>query len=136
MLKPGSLHIKFDDETGIPVSTRFNVPENVTEEEAERFTEQLINNTVKIELSTEDEQYKDSYWGTRITYDEVTLIFKDKEGNKIVSGTIEHDPCDLEPLLIGAGVQGASITKFWLQLSYVTRTGETGINIMIHEIEA
>ena len=131
----GRFHIKFDDETGIPVSTKFNVPENVTLEEAERFTEQLINNTAKIELSAEDEQY-DSYWGTRTTYNEVNLIFKDKEGNKIVSGTIEHDPCDIKTLLIGAGMQGASITKFWLQLSYMTRTGETTINIMIHEIEA
>lgn len=131
----GRFHIKFDDETGIPVSTKFNVPENVTLGEAERFTEQLINNTAKIELSAEDEQY-DSYWGTRTTYNEVNLIFKDKEGNKIVSGTIEHDPCDIKTLLIGAGMQDASITKFWLQLSYVTRTGETTINIMIHEIEA
>lgn len=132
----GRFHIKFDDEAGIPVSTKFNVPENVTLEEAERFTEQLISNTAKIELSAEDEQYKDSYWGTEITYDEVNLTFKDKEGNKIVSGTIEHDPCDIKTLLIGAGMQGASITKFWLQLSSVTRTGETSISIMIHEIEA
>ena len=131
----GRFHIKFDDETGIPVSTKFNVPENVTLEEAERFTEQLINNTVKIELSAEYEQY-DSYWGIQPTYDEVNLIFKDKEGNKIVGGTIEHDPCDIKTLLIGAGMQDASITKFWLQLSCVTRTGETSINIMIHEIEA
>lgn len=131
----GRFHIKFDDETGIPVSTKFNVPENVTLEEAERFTEQLINNTAKIELSAEDEQY-DSYWGIRTTYNEVNLTFKDKEGNKIVSGTIEHDPCDIKTLLIGAGMQDASITKFWLQLSSVTRTGETSINIMIHEIEA
>ena len=131
----GRFHIKFDDETGIPVSTKFNVPENVTLEEAERFTKQLINNTAKIELSAEDEQY-DSYWGTRTTYNEVNLIFKDKEDNEIVSGTIEHDPCDIKTLLIGAGMQDASITKFWLQLSYVTRTGETTINIMIHEIEA
>lgn len=131
----GRFHIKFDDETGIPVSTKFNVPENVTLEEAERFTEQLINNTAKIEFSAKDGQC-DSYWGTRTTYNEVNLIFKDKEGNKIVSGTIEHDPCDIKTLLIGAGMQGANITKFWLQLSYVTRTGETTINIMIREIEA
>lgn len=119
--------ITFNAEDGMPIGVRF--PEAETVEATRAMRESIINETAEIEIVANAMLNTETF--REVIYDDAFFIFKDKDGGIINTGGIVHDPHIVKPLIIGAGVMHARITRFWVQPA-----GVNEVNIMIHEIAA
>lgn len=120
-------HIAFNAEDGMPIGVRFAEEETV--EATHKVRERIINEPVEIEIVANGTLDTETY--REVVYDGAFFIFKDKDGGIITTGGIVHDPHIVKPLIIGAGVMHARITRFWAQPA-----GVNEVNIMIREIAA